>query len=182
MNINRVYIFDVDDTLINTKACVRMVDNRGIVRATLSSRKYNEHYSTSDLLYNRLTPDYSEFNSLEILRKEQKRGVFSILEELSSLCPENVYIITSRDARDTIYIWLEECGVILPLENIYTNELSPLPLGEWKAEKMMGIVSKYPPAYKTYVRVWEDNEECRTNMKMQETQSLRITLMDIGNK
>ena len=181
MTINRVYIFDIDDTLINTKACVKMVDNKGVVRAVLSSQKYNTRYSTSDLLYNHLTPDYSEFNSLEILKNEPKRSVFNILEELSAECPENVYIITAREAKAIIHEWLEECGVAIPLENIYTNELSPLPLGKWKAEKMMEIVSKYP-AYKTYIRVWEDNEECRTNMKLQETSDLNITIMDIGDE
>ena len=70
----------------------------------------------------------------------------------------------------------------MTINRVYIFDIDDTLINTKACVKMMEIVGKCPPAYKTYIRVWEDNEECRTNMKLQETLDLNITIMDIGDE
>ena len=134
MNKNQhIYVFDVDDTLIDTKACVRAVDAYGNVIFRAGTQTFNAPDSTARLLSPNLRWDFSEFESLEQIISEPTRKPFEILKELVA-ARKKVFICTCRQNRHMLWKWLHLNGIKIPIERIMCyNQAEGLCPADWKA-------------------------------------------------
>lgn len=147
-----VHVFDIDNTLINTKAKVRLINVRSDeVIAELSSQEYN-NFSMDEVLGADIVIDFSEFNSLPMLLKEEKTILWVALEEAVAN-KDYVYIITARGDSNLISTWLSINKTAVPRENIFcygepvqepfntSSEVIYRPsVRSWKAEVLANII------------------------------------------
>lgn len=128
-----IYVFDVDDTLIDTKACVRAVDAAGNIVFRAGTQTFNAPDSTSKLLTPGLRWDFSEFESLEQIMSEPKRAPFEKLKKLAA-DRKKVYICTCRQKRHMLWKWLALNGIRIPIDHIMCYDASEgMSPADWKA-------------------------------------------------
>lgn len=128
-----IYVFDVDDTLIDTKACVRAVDANGNVIFRAGTQIFNAPDSTSKLLTPGLRWDFSEFESLDQIMSEPHRKPFEILRTLIE-ARKKVFICTCRQKRHMLWKWLHKNEIDIPIERIMCYDVSEgMCPADWKA-------------------------------------------------
>lgn len=160
MKKNDIYIFDVDDTLIDTKACVRAVDANGNVVFRAGTKTFNAPDSTSRLLTPGLSWDFSEFESLDQILIEPTRKPFNILYELAAKCPNDVYICTCRQKQYMLWKWLAMNDIHIPVKNIMCyNAESGLTSADWKAHAIYYVAIRYD---NPNIHIWEDDPDFKT--------------------
>lgn len=177
-----LYIFDVDDTLIDTTAKVRIVNVYNQIVARVGTKTYNAPKTAERLLDKGLRFDYSEFNSLEQIMKEPKRTPFTSLISAAATKGDRCYIITAREDRNMLWLWLKSNGVNIPADNIIVNERVDLELAEWKKRKLYGICAQVhnPDFHNLNIKIWEDDEACRqAMMELNTMPNVMVELMDI---
>ena len=156
-----IYVFDVDDTLIDTKACVRAVDAKGNIIFRAGTQTFNAPESTARLLTPGLSWDFSEFESLEQIFSEPLRNPFHILKDLS-LNHKKVYICTCRQDRHMLWKWLRTNGIEIPIERIMCyNESEGMCPADWKAYHITKVAHDLNNtagwSTQTIVHLWEDD-------------------------
>lgn len=128
-----IYVFDVDDTLIDTKACVRAVDAQGNIIFRAGTQTFNAPDSTSRLLTPGLRWDFSEFESLDQIMSEPHRKPFETLRALVE-SRKKVFICTCRQNRHMLWKWLHKNGINIPIERIMCYDASEgMCPADWKA-------------------------------------------------
>lgn len=161
-----IYVFDVDDTLIDTRACIRAVDRDGHTVFRAGTKAFNAPDSTSRLLTPGLRWDFTEFISLDQIMSEPTRKPFETLKSLAA-DPRNVsdiYICTCRQARTMLWNWLALNGIKIPLTNIYCYDASTgLTSAEWKGKTVCSIARKYNQE-DCVVHVWEDDKNFKESI------------------
>lgn len=145
-----LYIFDIDDTLIDTKACVRLVDEDGIIVARFGTKVYNGAVNTEALLQPGCRLDYSEFESLEQMKSEPTKPAMDILQSLKNM--EDVYIITARRNRRMLYTYFHYLGIDIPEDHIRTNNEGVKNVASWKASILRSLIDQYDKA-----EIYEDD-------------------------
>lgn len=114
MSNNRIYIFDIDDTLIDTQAKVRVLSRSGEILERLGTQFHNSHiYEENANL------DFSEFEDLDQLLSEKDLPAMGCLEWCLENDPDHTFILTARQCKDVIFKWLQMKG----LENIRYNNI-----------------------------------------------------------
>ena len=138
-----VYIFDVDDTLIATTACIRAINEAGEVVFKAGTKVFNAPDSTERLLRPGLTWDFSEFESLEQIMSEPAKPTFNYLK---SLPPHSkIYIITARQRQDMLHQWLLNNNVHIDIDHIYCFDRSYSgSVAQWKGQVIDSIILKHP--------------------------------------
>lgn len=102
-NNETLYVFDLDDTLIETTAKIHCtVYGRNYV---LTTHEYAELKSAD-----KAQMDFSEFNSFEKLVSEKFKPLFHVWKGLIE-GGYNVLLLTAREAKPIIESWLKFCGV-----------------------------------------------------------------------
>lgn len=164
MMIQPIYIFDVDNTLIDTQAKVKIVDDQGNILYKVSSQYYNAHMKSiqNDKIHG-IHCNYDEFRSLELLLNEPKLKSFEDLKVVASIKPYDTYIITSREDRQFLSVWLEVNGIYIPAANIITNNLKGRTLGKWKSDELQDIMTNYEDQF-IEIHIWEDDKDCVQQM------------------
>lgn len=138
-----VYIFDVDDTLIATTACIRAIDETGKVVFKAGTKVFNAPDSTERLLRPGLTWDFSEFESLEQIMSEPAKPAFNYLKSLPA--HSKIYIITARQRQDMLHKWLRENNVHIGIDHIYCFDRSfDGTVAQWKGKIVDFIILKHP--------------------------------------
>lgn len=148
----KAYVFDLDNTLIDTYSCViaSYMENGEYITRRIPSKEYNarESWIGCDL-------DFSEFNDINALIGETKLPVFYLFWGLAnSHNKDNVFICTSRENVKMIHQWLEKFNVCIPITNIFT--MDPLihnNTAQLKADTIKFLAKRYDE-----ILVWEDEE------------------------
>lgn len=159
--MNELFIFDVDDTLINTKACIKAVLD-GEVIFKVGTKVFNAPESAEQLLRPGMTWDFSEFESLEQIVSEQKLPAFESLKALAEIFPKQIYIITARQNRKMLHDWLFMNGMNLPYENIRCFDSTQSNVAAWKAQELKQIIKEHSA---NEVHIWEDDANNRRAMR-----------------
>lgn len=158
-NKERIYIFDLDNTLIDTQAKVRVYDEVKGISFELGSTEYNEFQKNPrPHLYN-IRYNFIEFDSVTQLISEPKLPLFDHFKTLVNTDPSKVYIITNRSNQGIIYDWCWLNGVAMRRGNIFC---APTDMGtRSKGDILRGIMKKTsaPEAW-----VYEDDRECLRSM------------------
>ncbi len=132
-------LFDLDDTLFITTACVKVVDSTGNERARLSSSDYNTYSLKADEHF-----DYSEFRDADKFAAESipNEKMLWLLQEY--VCSGfDVRVLTARadfDCKHTFLTALEESGI--PIDRIHIHRSGNLPTGT-TVEKKITWVKRY---------------------------------------
>lgn len=153
-----IHVFDVDDTLIDTQACIRAIDSEGNIVFRAGTKVFNAPDSTARLLTPGLKWDFTEFESLDQMMSEPKRAPFKRLMQEAAINRNNCYICTCRQKRQMLWRWLTKNGIHIPIANIFcydnTTGLSP---ADWKAETICSTAWKYDCG-NVVVHIYEDDE------------------------
>jgi hypothetical protein len=151
-----IYIFDVDDTLINTQACVIARDRQGREVFRVGTQTFNRPDSAERLLSPGLTWDFSEFESLEQLFNEPVLPPFKTLSTIRDC--KDVHIITARQCKSALYDWLHENFIGIRYNNIHCYDASKYEkVSDFKAATVKVIYQKAQE--KVEWHIYEDDEE-----------------------
>lgn len=93
---NKIILFDIDDTLIKSKAKIYVVNDQNQVIKTLTPAQYN-YYKRKDGEYF----DYSDFENEDILNNAKLTKFWKILEETYNK-GINVGIVTAREDKEML--------------------------------------------------------------------------------
>lgn len=138
-DMKKIYIFDVDDTLIDTKACIRAIDENGNEVFRAGTKVFNAPDSTERLLRPGLSWDFSEFESLEQIKSERTLEPFNVLMAVADKYP--CYIITARQRNDMLHTWLNDAGIKIDIDNIFCfNRDYKGTVAHWKEETLLNII------------------------------------------
>lgn len=153
-NLKNIYVFDVDDTLIGTTACIRAINSKGETVFKVGTKVFNAPDSTERLLAPGLVWDFTEFESLDQLLIEPKLPTFGILANIATEDPQNIHIVTARQCQHVLHKWLLKNCIEIPLDNIhcfdanrYTN------VAQWKADEVSFMIDQNCKVY-----LWEDDQ------------------------
>ena len=142
MQFQPVYIFDLDNTLIDTQAKVKVGDQY------YSSQEYNnlDVYTLLTLHHDgKLDIDFSAFDSLEQLISEPLiQKTFSKLVEVYNK-GSIIYILTSRFDEKLIWNWLKFHNIEIPITRILTRSDSSTG-GKYK--KIEAVIFKKEQIYR----------------------------------
>lgn len=110
----KIFVFDLDNTLIDTRAKVRVLNPHGEVIDRLDSRFYNDNVKNDGK-----TLDFSEFNDLYQLLSEPELSTMECLIHCLNNYPNQTYILTARQDPYIIRNWALLKGLYeLRFENI----------------------------------------------------------------
>ena len=71
---NKIFIFDIDNTLLNSDAKIHVVDDNGNIVKSLTSEEFNNYVLPDNFKF-----DFSEFSDLKMLLKSKLKPYFEIL-------------------------------------------------------------------------------------------------------
>lgn len=185
-NINNkvLYVFDLDDTIIQTTARIKAIHDDGSVE-WLTSQQYSELTSYEGIQF-----DFTEFNSREILMSEAAYPLYVVFGGLI-FAGYNVLLLTARENYDIIDEWASE-NLHVGLTQIRTK-LTPVhgfmvncvhdpesqlvnpntPTAEAKKHVLQHIISK--GGYQE-IHVFEDSDEICKKLKSLERDNIGLTV------
>lgn len=145
-DITHAYCFDLDETLIKTKARIHIYRN-GAHFKSVTSKEYNFYVkSPKDVL------DFSEFSRGDLILSAKKYIVWPVLQRVNKAIIEDrstseIYILTGRSdiVKPYIYEFLKINGIKIKLENILTigDDKGNVNIPEEKRKKLKQLTWKY---------------------------------------
>ena len=151
-NLFNIYIFDLDNTLINTTARVKIggsyYNSQEFNKLDLHSIGYLSSLNGPGI-------DYSEFDSLDQLLKEPiiKETFDQLINAYNS--GSTIYILTSRFDPKIIQEWLLKnnyCSIVIPMDRILTrsNEeacpgMDKMNAKDFKRIQLFRLLNKFGP-------------------------------------
>lgn len=102
---NKILLFDIDDTLITSDACVYVLNRKNKVVRKLTSNEYNSYVLKKNEHY-----DFRDFDNPEILRNARFTKYWNILLK-EYIKGNKIGIVTAREDKEMIYNFLLENGV-----------------------------------------------------------------------
>lgn len=131
----KVYVFDLDDTLVKTTANILVRDAAGSLVRKIPTHIYNAEGDKKVFLSDGEYFDFEEFNSLELLAAEETTGLFEVFKK--TLEEKHLTaIITSREKYDLIQDWLKIKGISdNPYLMIYCTFSKGFPFGGTDANR-----------------------------------------------
>lgn len=151
-----IYIFDVDDTLIDTRACIRAVDESGQIIFRAGTKEFNNPKNAEQLLLPGLRWDFTEFESLEQICSEPTLPAFDVLKEVIKNKNNSVHIITARQSIWMLHDWLWANGIPIEYSHIHCYDRDAgETVAQFKARTLTGI---YEGSTYNDVYIYEDDE------------------------
>lgn len=145
--MKEIYIFDIDNTLIDTQAQVKLTYSDGTTKY-YNSTEFNA-MDSYQLRRNshKITLDFSEFDSLDQLLKEpfiEKN--WNLLKEAYN-SGHMIFILTSRYNHNEIFQWLNHNQIFLSKDKILTRSNQPTYKNtmakQFKKEMVFDILKTY---------------------------------------
>lgn len=148
---NKIILFDVDDTLINTTAGIRIKKNNKYIKR-LTNKEYNDYV---------LKPgeelDFAEFEDSELLSKESFTKYWKTLKKEYHK-GTHIGIITARGSIEMIYNFLLDNGIDIKKELIFATDDPKLGLSGSVQQRKAEVISiLYNYGYKNFI-FFDDND------------------------
>ena len=145
--MNKIYIFDIDNTLIDTQAKVILKYSDGTTKY-LNSMDFNnmDNYQLRNT-HSEVLLDFSEFDNLEQLLQEPiiQKNWDPLVEAYQNNHP--IYILTSRYCYKEIHQWLIKNGITIPPDHILTRanitEYINTHATKFKKEMIFKLIDRY---------------------------------------
>lgn len=152
------FVFDLDNTLIDTTAMVSVFEN-GKIKDKINAQHYNKIHEIPTI--NEHQYDFGEFDSLEKLISENWTSpeMHNIFKTCAHNHPNSTFICTARSNPEMIYQWLKFNYLWIPLQNIvckFPGEMT----SQWKYKAI-----KYIARISEEIYVWEDDHVFIEKMK-----------------
>lgn len=148
----KTYIYDLDNTLIDTSAKVIVRNCKKFIVGFLTSNEYNKLNSIegdNDVRY-----DYSQFRTLSYLTMEPKTFLFDEMRK-NYEDGHNIYIITARPTQHIIWKWLTKNKVCIDKRNVLCYKSIRESVAAFKSKVLNNILSKEESSE---YHVYEDDE------------------------
>lgn len=114
------YVFDMDETLFETYAKIRVIKNNEIIKS-LSNQEFNTYKLSKGETF-----DFTEFNDVSILMKSKPLPFLKVAQNIikaayAKTSNSKFYILTARGEviRDGIYKLLKKYGIDTKIKYIY---------------------------------------------------------------
>ena len=157
--IEIAYVFDLDNTLIDTQAKVKILDKEGNIFDSLDSQQYNK-FGHEFTVKENYTLNFTEFESFEQLMREPLLPLFKKLKNIHDKEGEkNIFICTARNKPWMIWNWLTEHGIFIPKQNV----LCKFP--EEKTEEHKARSVRNLSRIFDFITIYEDEEQYRYAME-----------------
>ena len=166
---SEAYVFDFDDTLVKTKAKIRIFRNGNLIQS-LSPSKFNLYKKNpADIL------DLSDFENSKMILDATPYTMWNLLQTLNDNPNVEMYILTARhkEAKPFIYKLLLNKGINISFNNIYTigDNLGLCNIPEEK-KKILKKISKNH----SFIFYYDDNNE--TIEAVKDVPGLNVYLVD----
>lgn len=158
-----LHVFDIDDTLVHSKAKVHVKDGSGKTVKMLNTSEYNTHKLPHGHHY-----DYHEFRSAEVFNKTSKPikpmiRAINATQRTSSKNPHNKTVInTARadfDNRDKFLDTLRHHG-ISHIDKIHVHRAGNIPGNEKPAHKKLTFIRQHLDKHPYHkVKMYDDSKE-----------------------
>ena len=177
VNYKTAYIFDFDDTLVKTKARIKVIKNNKIIKSLDSIDYKNYKLKRGETL------NFDEFDDPTFILQSKKYKMWPVLvniykNNIWNNSNEDIYILTARTNKSkyTISSFLNRNNIDLPLSHIFTiggdkdiinkNEIPKL-----KKKVLQDLSKEYDK-----IIFYDDNEETIENIR--NLPKVHITLVD----
>lgn len=100
---SKIFIFDLDDTIVITDAKIRVCDKGGRKCFSLTPEEFNSYQHDPQHILN-----FDDFKSLEIMKAGKLITKYLKILEREYKKGNAVGVITARDDQEMIYTWLKE--------------------------------------------------------------------------
>ena len=144
---DNAHIFDMDDTLITTKAQIIVKDENDNIIKKLSPAEYNTYKKQPNEKF-----DFSEFDNPEIIHQTgEPTKYFKVIKNISDAIKQKrsnsfIYILTARGSavKNSIYEFLKDRGIEVRPVEIYTiGDAQHKSVAELKKEVLQKIRNKH---------------------------------------
>jgi FMN phosphatase YigB (HAD superfamily) len=142
----RCYCFDFDETLVRTKARIRVYKNGAFIKA-MTSKEFNFYVKKPGE-----TLDFSEFIDPEMILSAKKYKGWPVLKNISNAIKEErstseIFILTARSTSVKPYIYelLKQNGIEIDFDHIITigDEKGHINIAKEKYKILKQLVKKY---------------------------------------
>lgn len=164
--MKHIFIFDVDDTLIDTKAKVLVRDANGKVIDEVGTMVHNNRQNKGEL--GSYTLDYSQFESLDQILSEPKLPAWRELQYVTKRISEvvgttyefaNISLCTARQNKQMLKDWLDYSGIREYRVNIHSVDFGRTKTtAEGKALYINELIDEYDGENLRF-HIWEDNAD-----------------------
>jgi len=143
---NYCWVFDFDETLVKTKAKIKVFKN-GVLVKSLTSKELKSFKKQPGE-----KTDFSEFTDKELIMDSTKYKAWLVLKKISDEDTDDIYILTGRDSEVKAYIYefLKKNGIKIKFQNIITvGDLRKYngDIGKEKAIILRELSKKYDKIY-----------------------------------
>lgn len=162
--MKHIFIFDVDDTLIDTKAKVLVRDTNGKVIDEVGTMVHNNRQNKGEL--GSYTLDYSQFESLDQILSEPKLPAWRELQYVTKRISEvvgttyefaNISLCTARQNKQMLKDWLDYSGIREYRVGIRSVDFERTKTtAEGKALYINELIDQYDGENLRF-HIWEDN-------------------------
>lgn len=162
--MKHIFIFDVDDTLIDTKAKVLVRDANGKVIDEVGTMVHNNRQNKGEL--GSYTLDYSQFESLDQILSEPKlpawRELQYVTKRISGVVGTtyefaNISLCTARQNKQMLKDWLDYSGIREYRVSIHSVDFERTKTtAEGKALYINELIDQYDGENLRF-HIWEDN-------------------------
>lgn len=162
--MKHIFIFDVDDTLIDTKAKVLVRDTNGKVIDEVGTMVHNNRQNKGEL--GSYTLDYSQFESLDQILSEPKlpawRELQYVTKRISGVVGTtyefaNISLCTARQNKQMLKDWLDYSGIREYRVSIHSVDFGRTKTtAEGKALYINELIDEYDGENLRF-HIWEDN-------------------------
>jgi len=141
----KAYVFDFDDVLVKTSACIYVMKHGKIVKK-LSSSEYTTHYLEKDEYF-----DFFEFQNPLFVYTASEHIMFNTLRNIDNAIKNGysdsiIYILTAREniVKNAIFnLLLSKNIVSVPIDNIITiGDIKDVPIAISKKNILESILNK----------------------------------------
>lgn len=166
-----ITIFDVDDTLVVTRALIKIRDTQTGETFKITPAEFNEFEKL-----NSHELDFSDFRDLEILKAGKiVDKIFKILKETIKK-NRRVGIITARDNKDLIYQFLLHNNIVINPKYIFAVNDPQLGFGGTIAEKKkQAFIEFLKMGFRDFIFYDDDEENLKIAKRLdQQIKGIRI--------
>jgi len=142
----RAYIFDLDDTLIQTEARIHIYQNSTHIKS-LTPKEFN--------FYKKLSQDemdFSDFNDPEMILNSEKYKMWPVLKKVNATIKKNrttsdIFILTARSSflKSTIYELLKRDGIDIDINHVLCigDDEGEMNIAKEKQKILFNLSAKY---------------------------------------
>jgi len=176
---SKIFVFDMDDTLILTSAKIKVYNHKTKERFELTPKEYNDYEKHPDHYL-----DFADFGSYEIMKGAKLIDYYLKIFKDAYKHKIAIGIVTAREDYNMIYRWFKEhLGYVIDKDLIFAvNDKKHGLKGNNNAEKKKEAFKKFIEMGYTDMQFFDDDKENLRLVKSLEKEYPHINITTIHAK